>query len=84
MNDVPGHSWELRHEDAPNLMDRTATVRCIECNAALFTRYIQAFRSFSFRDRESLEQAWATHIHEVRQRESEQQRIEREKELLPY
>src|SRR5436190_269644 len=81
MNDVPGHSWELRHEDAPyNLGDRQAVLFCVDCKMTVMTRHIQAYRKFSFRDREALSQAWAVHLAAAKIK------VERwpDSDLLPY
>lgn len=62
MINARGHIWEVRHEDEPNLMDRRAVLNCTVCKVEVARRRIQAFRKFSFRDREVLEQAWAAHV----------------------
>ena len=85
MNDARGHRWEVRHGDLPtSLGDRQAELYCLDCKHVIYTRVIRAYRRFSFRDREALEQAWETHLAQERAKQKETAMWEREKELLPY
>lgn len=84
MNDVPGHQWEVRHEDEPNLMDRRAVLYCIDCKVEVARRRIPAGRIFSLRDRESLSQSWAVHL--AAAKAASKIKVERwlDSDLLPY
>lgn len=84
MNNIAGHNWEVRHEDAPNLMDSLIVVRCVDCNLVLGHRRIPAFRKILFRDREAIEQFWAVHLAAVKA--AAKIKVERypDSDLLPY
>jgi hypothetical protein len=62
MKDAPGHSWTVHYEDEPNLMDRRAVLRCVDCKCVVGFRRIFALRKFSFRDQKALEQLWEAHL----------------------